>query len=67
MENIANGQSMDEKQASKFLNVAVQTLRNWRHRRKGPVYVKLGRSVRYLLADLENYIQGRRINPEGRW
>ena len=58
-------QSLDERQASKVLGMAVQTLRNWRHQRRGPVYVKLGRSVRYQMDDLENYIQKQKIDPEG--
>jgi hypothetical protein len=57
---------VDEKQASKILNVAVQTLRNWRHMRRGPAYIKFGRAVRYPLSDLEQYIQSNRIDPEGR-
>lgn len=58
-------QSLDEKRAAKILGMAVQTLRNWRHQRRGPVYVKLGRSVRYQMDDLENYIQKQKIDPEG--
>ena len=58
-------QALDEKMASKILGVAVQTLRNWRHQRRGPVYVKMGRSVRYQMDDLENYIQKQKIDPEG--
>ena len=53
-----------EKETAKFLGVAVQTLRNWRHLRKGPPYVKLGRAVRYRDNDLNVYIEKNRINPE---
>ncbi len=56
--------SLNEKQAAKILCVAVQTLRNWRHQRRGPIYLKLGRSVRYKYEDMENYIEKKRINPE---
>lgn len=58
--------SLDEKFAAKVLGVAVQTMRNWRHLSKGPIYVKLGRAVRYRMEDLENYIQSRKIDPERR-
>jgi excisionase family DNA binding protein len=59
-------QAMDEKQASKILSVSVQTLRNWRHLRKGPSYMKMGRAVRYNLEDLQDYMEKKRINPEKR-
>jgi hypothetical protein len=56
--------AVDENQASKILGVAVQTLRNWRHLRRGPAYVKMGRSVRYQVKDLEAYLQRKKIDPE---
>ena len=59
-------QSINEKQAAKFLGVAVQTLRNWRHHRTGPAYIKMGRSVRYQIDDLQSYIDKRRIDPSRR-
>jgi DNA-binding transcriptional regulator YiaG len=37
--------NLDDKAAAKALGMAVQTLRNWRCQRKGPAYIKLGRSV----------------------
>ena len=55
---------IDEKKASKVLGVAVQTLRNWRHQRRGPVYIKMGRSVRYQVGDLINYATQQKIDPE---
>ena len=48
---------LDEDKAAEILGLAVQTLRNWRSQRRGPVYVKLGRSVRYRPEDLEEYIR----------
>jgi len=60
---------LDEHGAAVILGVAVQTLRNWRHLRRGPAYIKLspgnrGR-VAYLVGDLKAYIDERRIDPEG--
>ena len=52
-----------EKVAAKKLGVAVQTLRNWRHVRRGTAYIKLGRSVRYKEEDILNFIEERRIDP----
>ncbi len=53
-----------EKEAAKKMGVAVQTLRNWRHLRKGPAYIKLGRSVRYRAEDLLDFIEKHKIDPE---
>ena len=39
--------NLRETEAAKKLGVAVQTLRNWRHVRRGPAYIKFGRNVRY--------------------
>jgi len=46
-----------EEQLAKILNQSVQTLRNHRFLGKGLPYIKLGRSVRYLAADVERYLQ----------
>ena len=55
---------ISETQAAQILGRAVQTLRNDRHLKKGPPYIKLGRSVRYLISDLHHYIEKNRIDPE---
>ncbi len=55
---------IDEKELSRRTGLKVQTLRNWRHLGKGPAYSKLGRSVRYNVADAEAYFQNRRVDPE---
>ncbi|MEA1945993.1 MAG: helix-turn-helix domain-containing protein [Thermodesulfobacteriota bacterium] len=55
---------LNDVEAAKFLGVATQTLRNWRHQRKGPPYLKISRSVRYRLDDLENFMNSKRIDPE---
>jgi hypothetical protein len=57
-------QIVDETKVAEIMDVAVQTLRNWRFQRKGPPYIKFGRSVRYTLGDIEEYISRHQINPE---
>ena len=57
-------QAVDEHKAAKMLGKSVQTLRNERFLRKGCPYVKLGRSVRYLISDLSDYLNQNRIDPE---
>ena len=55
---------LNEHQAARFLNLSVTTLRNWRHLRRGVPYIRVGRSVRYCIEDLERYIETRKIDPE---
>jgi hypothetical protein len=55
--------NLREQETAKALGVAVQTLRNWRHLRKGPPYVKLGRTVRYRDEDLVEFIEVHRVIP----
>jgi len=44
--------------AAKYLgNLKTNTLEGWRIRGYGPRYIKVGRLVRYDLADLDAYIQ----------
>ena len=57
-------QAVTEHGAAKILKNKVQTLRNWRHLRKGPPYLKYGRNVRYLVGDLLDYMKAHRIDPE---
>ena len=49
--------------ACEVLGLKAQTLRNWRHQRKGPPYIKLGRAIRYDLRDLRKFAEKRRIVP----
>lgn len=57
---------LNEAQVAKRLGVSMPTLRSWRCRGIGPVYVKLGDGkkapVRYHQSDLEQFIaQGRHV------
>lgn len=47
---------MTTKQAAAYLNVKPGTLEQWRWYGNGPPFVKMGRTVRYRLADLNEYI-----------
>ena len=51
-----------EKEVSSLTRRAVQTLRNDRHYGRGIPYIKNGRSVLYRLADVEDYMDARRIS-----
>ena len=55
---------INETRAAEILCRAVQTLRNDRHLRQGPAYIRLGRSIRYQVSDLMDYLDKHRIDPE---
>ncbi len=55
-------QYLNERQVSKIVGRAIQTLRNDRHRGQGIPYVKMGqRSVRYKLSDVLVFMESRRV------
>lgn len=47
---------LDPRQAAEYLRVKPQTLANWRMNGRGPEYVRLGRLIRYRIAQLEAWI-----------
>ncbi len=59
-----NQKLVNEKQAAKYLGLSPSTLQSLRFMHKPPAYVKIGRSVRYLVEDLDEFLKSRRINPE---
>ena len=56
---------LDEHQAAEHLGVKVATLRSWRRAHKGPCFVRLGRLVRYRVADVEAFIEANTVRTCG--
>lgn len=48
--------ALTERQVAEQLGLSVATLRAWRHRGKGPRFVRFGRAVRYLAPDLDDFV-----------
>ena len=59
----AMDQPMTESEAACRLGLKVPTLRAWRHQGRGPAYVRLGRAVRYLAIDIDEFLNSNRHNP----
>jgi transposase-like protein len=59
-----NGRTFSHKDAARYLGVAPQTLYNWRHRRKGPDYVRMGSKIVYRQDDLDRYVDRQRVRLE---
>jgi len=56
-------QLLKETEVARLLGFHVQTLRNQRFAGTGLPYFKIGRAVRYDMADIERYLDERRIKP----
>jgi Helix-turn-helix domain len=63
MENLPK--YVDEKRVSKITGRALSTLRNDRHNRRGIPYCRVGRSIRYSLSDVVEFMESRKIIPKG--
>lgn len=50
-----------ENEVAELTSLSVQRLRNDRFQQKGIPYVKIGRSVRYDLEDVINFMESRKI------
>jgi len=54
--------ALTESKVAEQLGLSVATLRAWRHRGKGPRYLRLGRSVRYLPSDVDNFVRASAVD-----
>jgi excisionase family DNA binding protein len=52
-----HSQALTEHDVAKQLGLSVATLRAWRLKGKGPRFVRFGRAVRYLAADVERFVE----------
>jgi predicted DNA-binding transcriptional regulator AlpA len=63
MENLPK--YLNEKEVSEITGIALPTLRNARFNRRGIPHYKVGRSVRYSLEDVVDFMESRKIIPKG--
>lgn len=54
---------LTEQEAAKKLIAKPATLTKWRHRGRGPAFLKLSGKIRYRLSDIEDFIQASRHVP----
>jgi len=59
---------LNEGEAARYIGMSYHYLRQSRFRgdATAPPYVKIGRSVRYMLADLDAWLQSNRVKMGGR-
>jgi predicted DNA-binding transcriptional regulator AlpA len=54
---------VDEARLAARLGVSRSTLQNWRYSGRGPRWIKLGRLIRYRIADVDSFLEA---NTRGR-
>ncbi len=55
--------SLTERAAADYIGLSVRTMQKRRFERQDPPYLKIGRSVRYRVEDLDAFLEAHRINP----
>lgn len=62
---VENDKLLTRPEAAKYLGIKPQTLSVWACTKRYPLpFVKVGRSVRYRVSDLEKFIQARTVCAE---
>jgi excisionase family DNA binding protein len=51
---------LTESEAACRLGLKVTTLRAWRHQGRGPAFARLGRAIRYIPADIDEFLAANR-------
>jgi len=55
--------ALGERDAARHIGYSVQYLRDARRNRRGPAYIRVGRSIRYLPRDLDAWLDAHRVDP----
>lgn len=56
---------LSPEEISRLIGIPTATLAQWRYRKTGIPYLRIGRLVRYDVADVESYLQRCRIEVRG--
>lgn len=54
---------LTETEAAEILRVKPKTLQCWRFEKTGPVYLKIGRLVKYRPSDLRIWLEKQKVEP----
>lgn len=58
---MADVKYINEKEVSEITNISIDTLQKDRHLKKGFPYTKIGRSVKYSLQDIIDYMEKNKV------
>ncbi len=55
---------LSDKETANLLGISVKTLPVWRHKGKGPNYIRVESSIRYKLSDIHSYLKEQTIKHQ---
>lgn len=55
-DGVQGARAINESELARQANISTAVLRKWRREGKGPRFVKLGRLIRYLVKDVEVWL-----------
>lgn len=55
---------VNSKRAAEILSTTPGSLAQWRYEGRGPAYVKIGKSIRYPVHELEKFLADNTVRPE---
>ena len=55
--------ALTEAEVARRLSLSTATLRAWRLRGQGPRFVRLGRAVRYVASDVQDFLDANTVEP----
>lgn len=54
--------TIDEQDAGVYIGYTPSALRAWRSQGRGPAYIRIGRSIRYRVEDLDDWLNGHLVH-----
>lgn len=64
LEKITKKYYLKSREVETLYGISASTLANWRHKKVGPTYHKVGGSVRYKAEDLDQFMEDRKVRIE---
>jgi predicted DNA-binding transcriptional regulator AlpA len=55
-----------EPEACRYIGMSIPWMRQARGRGDGPAYLRIGRAIRFRIADLDAWLEAHRIDPSAR-
>jgi predicted DNA-binding transcriptional regulator AlpA len=63
---IEGARAINESELARLANISTAVLRKWRREGKGPRFVKLGRLVRYLVRDVNTWLDDQAVGTDNK-
>ena len=58
-------QILTEADTAQYIGMSRVWLRQARQHKRGPIYIKIGRTIRYAVPDLDKFLETHRVKPRG--